>query len=180
MKDWCVYVWLFEHVCLWRSFWASCWQLQVVGRIYSMADAAEGHNSVLSLCCTIWPHLFMDQDYTMWIGRLSKAAFGSKNVFTMFFFLHVLAVCVCWSVWVVVVSLVGHPHYQTCTGRHGWFPSTIGHVGSWKKSTIDSLWHLGASFHLLLPPVHASFHAAVLLNVFTMWCHMQFVFLPEI
>lgn len=35
------------------------------GQIYSVADAAEGHDSVLSLCCTIWPHLFMDQDYTM-------------------------------------------------------------------------------------------------------------------
>ena len=30
------------------------------GQIYSVADAAEGHNSVLSLCCAIWPHLFMD------------------------------------------------------------------------------------------------------------------------
>lgn len=89
-------------------------------------------------------------------------------------------VYVCWSVWVVVVSLVGHHHYQICTGRHGWFPSTTWHVGSWKKSTIDSLWHPGASFHILLPPVHASFHAAVLLNVFTMWCHMQFVSLPKI
>ena len=175
MKAWCVCnsgvcVWLLEHVCV-------CVCVEVIlgflltaagcGQIYSVADAAEGHNSVLSLCCTIWPHLFMDPDYTMWIGRLSKASFSSKNVLTM-----CLCVCVCWSVWVAVVSLVGHPHYQACTGRHGWFLSTMGHVGSWEKSTIDSLWHPGASFHLLLPPVHASFHAAVLLNVSTMWCHV--------
>lgn len=42
--------------------------------------------------------------------------------------------CICVGLfWMIVVSLLGHPHYQTRIGRHGWFPSTIGHVGSWKK-----------------------------------------------
>lgn len=48
------------------------------GQIYSVADATKGHKSVLSLCYTIWLHLFMEQDYTMGIGRLSKASFNSK------------------------------------------------------------------------------------------------------
>lgn len=46
------------------------------GQIYSAADAAGGQVSVLSVCSTLWGHLFMDQEYTMWIGRLSKAALG--------------------------------------------------------------------------------------------------------
>lgn len=48
------------------------------GQIYSVADATKGHKSVLSLCYTIWLHLFMEQGYTMGIGRLSKASFNSK------------------------------------------------------------------------------------------------------
>lgn len=51
------------------------------GQIYSAADAAggegeRGHISVLSVCSTLWGHLFMEQEYTMWVGRLSKAALG--------------------------------------------------------------------------------------------------------
>lgn len=132
-------------VCL--TLWACVFVQVILGflltaagcrQIYSAADAArgrgrKGHISVLSVCSPLWGHLFMDQGYTMWIGRLSKAALGgSKTVFGK----RSLA-----RLWasrsvldgVVVVSLLGHPHYQACTGRHGWFLPSMGHVGSWEK-----------------------------------------------
>lgn len=108
-----------------------------------MADAAVGHNSVLSLRCTIWLGLFMDHDHMMWIGRLSSAIWGNNISSNCIFCMFVYVICCLFA----LVSLIGWTHSTRFAGRNGWFPSTTGNAGSWSESTAEWLWHPGASFH---------------------------------